>query len=137
MFTRIVLQILFRISQSNGKMELHEIRIWKSTLRTDFSEVKSVFGFRVRLQNPKSGFPNRTQPKLVTEDCIHHTYLSLHHPRSGGCHMTIFRGNLRLIASPIRSTTRSDPGFDNGSMFAVGPFHFGRNDLNQVQLKYK
>ena len=34
----------------------------KFTLRTDFSKVKSVFGFRVRLQNPKSGFPNRTQP---------------------------------------------------------------------------
>ena len=30
----------------------------KSTLRTDFSEVKSVFGFRIRLQNPKSGFQN-------------------------------------------------------------------------------
>ena len=27
--------------------------------RTDFSEVKSVFGFRVRLQNPKSRFQNR------------------------------------------------------------------------------
>ena len=25
---------------------------------TDFSEVKSVFEFRVRLQNPKSGFQN-------------------------------------------------------------------------------
>ena len=62
LFTRIVLQILFRISQSNGKKEIHEIRIWisqlKSTLRTDFSEVKSVFGFRVRLQNPKFGFQN-------------------------------------------------------------------------------
>ena len=30
----------------------------KSTLRTDFSEVKSFSGFRVRLQNPKSGFQN-------------------------------------------------------------------------------
>ena len=30
----------------------------KPTMRTDFSEVKSVFGFRVRLQNPKSGFQN-------------------------------------------------------------------------------
>ena len=28
--TRIVLQILFRISQSNGKKEIHEIRIWIS-----------------------------------------------------------------------------------------------------------
>ena len=30
LFTRIVLQILFRISQSNGKKEIHEIRIWIS-----------------------------------------------------------------------------------------------------------
>ena len=30
----------------------------KSTLRTDFSEVNSVFGCRVRLQNPKSSFQN-------------------------------------------------------------------------------
>ena len=37
--------------QSNGKKEIHEIRIWisllKSTLRMDFLKVKSVFGFRV------------------------------------------------------------------------------------------
>ena len=30
LFTRTVLQILFRISQSNGKKEIHEIRIWIS-----------------------------------------------------------------------------------------------------------
>ena len=30
LFTRIVLQILFRIFQSNGKKEIHEIRIWIS-----------------------------------------------------------------------------------------------------------
>ena len=30
----------------------------KSTLRTDFSEVKSVFGFRVRLGNPDLDFEN-------------------------------------------------------------------------------
>ena len=62
LFTRIVLQILFRISQSNGKKEIHEIRIWisqlKSTLRTDFSQVKSVFGFRVRLGNSDLDFEN-------------------------------------------------------------------------------
>ena len=62
LFTRIVLQILFRISQSNGKKEIHEIRIWisylKSTLRMDFSEVESVFGFRVRLGNPDLDFEN-------------------------------------------------------------------------------
>ena len=62
LFTRVVLQILFRISQSNGKKEIHEIRIWisqlKSTLRTDFSKVKSVFGFRVRLGNPDLDFEN-------------------------------------------------------------------------------
>ena len=47
---------------TNGKKEIHEIRIWiselKSTLRTDFSEVKSVFGFRVRLGNPDLDFEN-------------------------------------------------------------------------------
>ena len=39
-------------------------------MRTDFKEVKSLFGFHVRLQKienqdfkSKSGFPNRTQPK--------------------------------------------------------------------------
>ena len=30
LFTRTVLQILFRISQSNGEKEIHEIRIWIS-----------------------------------------------------------------------------------------------------------
>ena len=66
LFTRIVLQILFRISQSNGKKEIHEIRIWilKSIVRTDFSKVKSIFGFRVLWQNSKSRFPNRTHPYL-------------------------------------------------------------------------
>ena len=62
LFTRIVLQILFWISQSNGKKEVHEIRIWisqlKSTLRTDFSEVKSGF----RFWKSKFGFPNQTHP---------------------------------------------------------------------------
>ena len=33
----------------------------KSTLRTDFSEVKSVFGFRVRLGNPDLDFENLIQ----------------------------------------------------------------------------
>ena len=55
LFTRIVLQILFRISQSNGKKEIHKIS--KSTMRTDLLEVKSVFGFRFRLQNLKSLLP--------------------------------------------------------------------------------
>ena len=32
LLTRTVLQILFRISQSNGKEEIHEIRIWISKL---------------------------------------------------------------------------------------------------------
>ena len=51
--------------QSNGKKEIHEIRIWisllKSTLRMDFLKVKSVFGFCVRLQNPKSQFQNQIE----------------------------------------------------------------------------
>ena len=61
LFTKVVLQILFRISQSNGKKEIHEFRIWisslKSTLRTDFSEVKYFFWFCVRLQKPNREFP--------------------------------------------------------------------------------
>ena len=69
LFTRTVLQSLFRFFQSNGKKEIHEIRIWisklKSNLRTDFSEVKSVFGFRVRLQNPKSRFQNLNPDFLI------------------------------------------------------------------------
>ena len=65
LFTKVVLQILFRISQSNGKKKVHEFRFWitalKSTLRTDFSEVKYFFWFCVRLQNPKAGFQNRNR----------------------------------------------------------------------------
>ena len=41
LFLRTVFQILFRISQSNGKNE---------NPKTDISALKSVFGFRVRLQ---------------------------------------------------------------------------------------
>jgi len=40
----------FRFPNRTTKSEIQKIRIWisllKSTLRTDFSEVKSVFGFR-------------------------------------------------------------------------------------------
>ena len=65
LFTRIVLRILFWISQSKGKKEIHEIWIWisvkKSSLRTVLLEVKSVVGFCVWWQNLKSGFPNRMQ----------------------------------------------------------------------------
>ena len=61
LFIKTVFQILFRVSQSNGKNE---------NPKTDISALKSVFGFRVRLEirNPdfenhsKSGFPNRTHP---------------------------------------------------------------------------
>ena len=45
---RTVFQILFRISQSNGKNE---------NPKTDISALKSVFGFRVRLQNLNPDFP--------------------------------------------------------------------------------
>ena len=53
---RTVLQILFRISPLNDKkgnpknLDL-DFLILKFTLRTDFSEVKSVFGFPIRLGN--------------------------------------------------------------------------------------
>ena len=38
----------------------------KSTQRTDFSEMRSIFGFcvRFRISKSKSGFPNRTQPYI-------------------------------------------------------------------------
>ena len=46
----------FGFPNRTTEREIQQIRIWisylKSTLRTDFSEVKSVFGFRVRLGNP-------------------------------------------------------------------------------------
>ena len=48
LFLRTVFQILFRISQSNGKNE---------NPKTDISALKSVFGFRVRLQNLNPDFP--------------------------------------------------------------------------------
>ena len=44
---RTVFQILIRISQSNGKNE---------NQKTDISALKSVFGFRVRLQNRNPDF---------------------------------------------------------------------------------
>ena len=55
-YLNTVFQILLRISQSNGKNE---------NSKTDISALKSVFGFRVRLEirNPESGFPNLTHPK--------------------------------------------------------------------------
>ena len=59
LFLRTVFQFLFRISQSNGK---------KENPKTNISALKSVFGFRVRLQirilKSKSRFPIRTHPKI-------------------------------------------------------------------------
>ena len=56
MFTRIVLQIPFRISQWNGKKVIHDIRIWisllESTMKTGFSEVKSICAFDSKFRNP-------------------------------------------------------------------------------------
>ena len=49
LFFRTVFQILFRISQSNGKNE---------NPKTDLSALKSVFGFRVRLQIRNPDFKN-------------------------------------------------------------------------------
>ena len=49
LFLRTVFQILFRISQSNGKNE---------NPKTDMSAVKSVFGFRVRLEIRNPDFEN-------------------------------------------------------------------------------
>ena len=50
LFLRTVFQILFRISQSKGKNE---------DPKTDISALKSVFGFRVRLQIRNPDFQNR------------------------------------------------------------------------------
>ena len=49
LFLRTVFQILFRISQSNGKNE---------NPKTDISALKSVFGFRVRLEIRNPDFEN-------------------------------------------------------------------------------
>ena len=49
LFLRTVFQILLRISQSNGKNE---------NPKTDISALKSVFGFRVRLEIRNPDFEN-------------------------------------------------------------------------------
>ena len=49
LFVRRVFQILFRISQSNGKNE---------NPKTDISALKSVSGFRVRLEIRNPDFEN-------------------------------------------------------------------------------
>ena len=49
LFLRTVFQILFRISQSNGKNE---------NPKTDILALKSVFGFRVRLEIRNPDFEN-------------------------------------------------------------------------------
>ena len=51
-------------------MHAHDNQFWgflgfRSILKKDFATPKSVFGFRVLLGNPNSGFPNRTQPKII------------------------------------------------------------------------
>ena len=61
LFLRTVFQILFRISQSNGKNE-----------KTDISASKSIFAFdcksEILILKSKSRLPNRTHPNL-TEIC--------------------------------------------------------------------
>ena len=52
LFLRTVFQILLRISQSNGKNE---------NPKTDISALKSVFGFRVRLEIRNPDFENLNQ----------------------------------------------------------------------------
>ena len=67
LFLRTVFQILLRISQSNGKNE---------NPKTDISALKSVFGFRVRLEIRNPDFENlnpdlpieRTLSKFDTEN---------------------------------------------------------------------
>ena len=52
LFLRTVFQILFRISQSNGKNE---------NPKTDISALKSVFGFHVRFQIRNPDFKIKIQ----------------------------------------------------------------------------
>ena len=67
LFLRTVFQILLRISQSNGKNE---------NSKTDISALKSVFGFRFRLEIRNPDFENlnldfpieRTLSKFDTEN---------------------------------------------------------------------
>ena len=75
LFTITVLQILLRISQSNGKYEIHEIRIWISRRWNPFSD----FAFDCKIRNPhfqsKSWFSSRAQPLMYFTStyghCIH------------------------------------------------------------------
>ena len=60
----------FRTSQLNGKKEIHEIPIWISQVRMDFSEVKSIFGFCIRLQNVD--FPIEHNLSSMYLDCCNH-----------------------------------------------------------------
>ena len=66
LFLRTVFQILFRISQSNGKNE---------NPKTDISALKSVLGFRVRLQIRNPDFKNLTPdfPTNAPEGLIENT----------------------------------------------------------------
>ena len=62
LFLRTVFQILFRISQSNGKNE---------NPKTDISALKSVFGFRVRLEIRNPDFEN-LNPDFPIERTLKH-----------------------------------------------------------------
>ena len=66
-------------------------------MRTAFSEVQSVFGFCVRLQNPKSRFQNlnRTQPRV--------RFLRNLNPDNGFC---VFCANPKPDHESIKSTFR-------------------------------
>ena len=55
LFLRTVFQILFRISQSNGKNE---------NPKTDISALKSVFGIRIRLEIRNPDFPIERTPSI-------------------------------------------------------------------------
>ena len=67
----------------------------KSTLRTDFSEVKSVFGFRVRLGNPDLDFENLNPDFPIKRTHRHYEMYQIDAKRF----------KVGLLASPIK---RSD-----------------------------
>ena len=66
LFLRTVFQILFWISQSNGKNE---------NPKTDISALKSIFGFRVRLQIRNPDFQNLNPDFSIDRTLnVHHLY---------------------------------------------------------------
>ena len=69
-------------------------------MRTDFSEVKSVFGFRVRLQNPKSRSQNLNPDFPIERNLLYYSKVE----SAGRCKFQIHLCILACVMS--REVTR-------------------------------